>query len=312
VICDIFLGVKFILTKRSDLFYTMLLLLAAMIWGSTFVITKMAAGSLPTAIILAIRFTVGAISIAIFCGKNLAKIDLAYLKWGMLLGIITFFSYGVHIFGLELDTTPGKSAFLTAIYCVLVPFVYWLFRQGRPDVYNFGAAFLCLIGIGLVSLTDGLTILRGDIYTLLGGIAGAIEIVLVAMACKRRDPLLMTCLQLIFVAIFSWILVFLQGFVPDSYVMNDIWGIVYLGLFATAGCLALQSIGLTYTNPSSAAIILSLESVFGVLFSVYFYDEVITLKMLMGFSLIFMAVIISQTKLKFLKKSQPIEIHRIG
>ena len=288
------------MAKKSHLFYTLALLLAALIWGSTFFITKEATGSLSTAMILAIRFTVGAFCIGVFCRKDFSRLDRGYWLSGSLLGVVTFASYGVHIFGLELDTTPGKSAFLTAIYCVLVPFVYWLFGKGRPDGWDFFAAFLCLGGIGLVSLQEGLTILRGDIYTLLGGIIGAVEIVGVAVVCRGREPLLLTCIQLLVVAVLSWLLVLEQGAWPMSYVMNDIWGIVYLGVFATAGCLGLQSIGLKYTDPSSAAIILSLESVFGVLFSVAFYHEIITIQMLAGFALIFVAIIISETKLRFL------------
>lgn len=290
------------MANKSQMFYSLALLLAALIWGSTFFITKEATGSLSTAMILAVRFSVGAGCIALVCGKSVKIIDRGYLFWGGLLGAITFASYGVHIFGLELDTTPGKSAFLTSIYCVLVPFVYWFFGQNRPDRYNFAAAFLCLAGIGLVSLTEGLSILRGDVYTLWGGVLGAFEIVAVSIACRGRDPLLLTGLQLTVVALLAWVLVVFTDAWPAVYVMADIWGIIYLGLFATAGCLGLQSIGLKYTDPSSAAIILSLEAVFGVIFSVIFYREVVSGQMLMGFSLIFIAVIISETKLKFLRR----------
>lgn len=53
-----------------------------------------------------------------------------------------------------METTPGKNAFLTTAYCILVPFLYWITDKRRPDLYNFSAAFLCLAGIGLVSM-DG-------------------------------------------------------------------------------------------------------------------------------------------------------------
>ena len=81
--------------------------------------------------------------------------------------------------------------------------------------------------------------------------------------------------------------------------------ILYLSLIATAGGFTLQNIGQKYTNPSSAAIILSLESVFGILFSVIFYGETITRRLFFGFTVIFMAVLLSETKLRFLKKLKP-------
>ncbi len=287
------------LAKQKQRIYSMALLLAAVIWGSTFFIIKDATTSLSTAHILALRFAVGAVCLGFLCGRRLRLINRSYIKWGMALGTLTFAAYGVHIYGLELDTTPGKSAFLTSIYCVVVPFVYWLLGRSRPDRFEFGAAALCLLGIGLISLNEGLVILRGDLYTLLSGLLTGFEIVLIAKACQHRDPIVMTFLQLSVVAGLGIMLVFFQAGLPQQYVLADIAGVVYIGVFATAGCLGLQSIGLKYIDPSAGAIILSLESVFGVIFSICFYGETVTMPMLIGFSFVFAAVIISQTKLRF-------------
>ena len=194
----------------------MALLLAAVIWGSTFFIIKDATTSLSTAHILALRFAVGAVCLGFLCGRRLGLINRAYIKWGLALGTLTFAAYGVHIYGLELDTTPGKSAFLTSIYCVVVPFVYWLLGRSRPDRFEFGAAALCLVGIGLISLNEGLEILRGDLYTLLSGLLTGVEIVLIAKACQQRDPIVMTFLQLSVVAGLGLMLVFFQAGLPQQ------------------------------------------------------------------------------------------------
>ncbi|MFR2503614.1 MAG: EamA family transporter [Coprobacillus cateniformis] len=76
----------------------------------------------------------------------------------------------------------------------------------------------------------------------------------------------------------------------------------YLAFFATAVTMVCQTIGQKYTSECNASLILSLESVFGVAFSVIFYGEILTLKVILGFILIFIAIIISETKLSFLKK----------
>ena len=76
---------------------------------------------------------------------------------------------------------------------------------------------------------------------------------------------------------------------------------LYLALACTALSLLLQNVGQKYTNPSSASLILSLESVFGVLFGVIFFHEILNLRLITGFVLIFAAIVISETELSFLK-----------
>ena len=89
---------------------------------------------------------------------------------------------------------------------------------------------------------------------------------------------------------------------PQVYHARAVMGVVYLGIFATALCLLMQVIGLKHINSTSASIILSLESVFGVMISIVFYNEVVTPKLMAGFIVIFIGIIVCETKLKFLKQ----------
>ena len=82
-------------------------------------------------------------------------------------------------------TTAGKNAFLTAVYVVLVPFLYWIIKNQRPDVYNISAAFLCLIGIGLLSLNADFSINMGDGFSLLGGVGFTAQIVAAAILTQK-------------------------------------------------------------------------------------------------------------------------------
>lgn len=281
----------------------------AIIWGSTFVIVKGATDTMPSNFIMAVRFTVGSIVLGIVFRKKFKLIDREYIIAGLVMGGSLWISFIVQVIGLSLDTTPGKSAFLTAIYCVVVPFLYWIVFRDRPDKFNFIAAFICIIGIGMVSLNEKLTISVGDILTLIGGVFSAVNIVAVAYYCKDKDEYLLTFLQIFVVAVISWIATIVTGAYPTVYSKEAFLGITYLGVFATAICLALQSVGLKNTSTSSASIILSLESVFGVVFSILIYKEQITLRLGIGFLLIFIAVIISETKLSFIfnKKENSLE-----
>lgn len=274
---------------------------ATLIWGSSFVLVKNTVDVLPPAFLLAIRFTIGFLILGIVFYKNLRKIDKAYLWQGAIIGLCLFLAYTIQTFAI-IDTTPGKNAFLTAVYCVIVPFLFWLVDKNKPDIYNVLAAFVCIMGIGMVSLTNNLTIGIGDIGTLIGGFFFAAHIVAVAKFGKGKDPIIITILQFGYCAIFSWILTFFIDDISSVVVTGDIvGGMAYLSVGCTAIALLLQNIGQKYTHPASASIILSLESVFGVIFSVILYGEVITKRLFIGFVLIFLAIIISETKLSFLE-----------
>ncbi len=280
------------------------LFMAAFIWGSTFVVVKDATSTMTASFILALRFSVGSLVLIIIYWKKLKKIDKSYVKYGVVMGITLFIAFWMQVFGLTLDTTPGKSAFLSVTYCIIVPFLYWITTKEKPDKYNFIAAFICIIGIGLVSLNGSIYMTSGDFITIISGFFAASNIIATSIYCKDKDELLLTIIQLAVVAILSWIIVIFTNSMPTSYTKSAICGVVYLGIFATAIGLLFQTIGIKHTNPSSAALILSLESVFGVIFSIMVYDEKITTKLALGFVFIFISIVISETKLSFFNEKQ--------
>lgn len=277
------------------------LFIAAIIWGGSFLIVKNSMDMIQPHMLLAIRFTIGCLLLSIVFHKRLKALNKDYFIKGGIIGVCLFAGYSLQTIGI-LDTTPGKNAFLTAIYCVLVPFFYWIVDRKRPDRYNILAAGITLLGIGLVSMNGDFSIGIGDTLTLISGVVFAVHLVAVAKISKTKDPILLTILQFGYAAVFSWIVGLLFEEFPVSWNMQMLGGLLYLSVFATAVALLLQNVGQKYTNPAPAAIILSLESVFGVMFSILFYGEELTLRLFFGFFLIFIAVIISETKLSFLTK----------
>lgn len=276
---------------------------AALIWGSSFLIMKNSVDNIEPHFLLGIRFTIGCLLLCLIFHRRLKELNRAYFIRGGLLGLFLFLAYSLQTIGLT-GTTPGKNAFLTAIYCVIVPFLYWAVDRKKPDAFHLSAAFITILGIGLVSLNSSLTIQYGDAFTMAGGFFYAAHMVAVAKFGRDRDPVLITILQFGYAAIFSWIVAILTEDMGIPMNIGVITGVLYLSVFATSVALLLQNVGQKYTNPAPAAVILSLESVFGVLFSVIFYKEEINLRLLLGFLLIFLAVIISETKLSFLKKKK--------
>ena len=275
-------------------FAKLALLLATIIWGSSFIIMKNAVDQIPTPYLLGIRFSVAAVLLAVIFSKRLKQINKEYLWQSAIIGLCLYLAYFVQTLGLA-RTTPGKNAFLTAVYCIIVPFLYWIVDRKRPKKSNVIAAFLCVAGIGLVSLTSRFTMGLGDVLTLLGGFFYAAHIVVVAKFGKDKDMFVVTTLQFAYCALYAGITSLILRPEMSLAVSGSLWtALAYLAVACTAVALLLQNLGQKYTPPASASLILSLESVFGVIFSVLFYDEKLTGRIIAGFGLIFAAILISE------------------
>ena len=276
---------------------------AAFIWGSSFFIMKNTLDAMPVQYLLAIRFTIGAALLAAVCGRRWRGMTRDYLWRGAVIGGCLYLAYSVQTYGLAL-TTPSKNAFLTAVYCVIVPFLYWAVGHVRPDRYHVLAAVLCVSGVGLVSLSGELRLQSGDALTLLSALFYAAHIVAVARVSPGKDIYLLTVFQFAFAALYAWLGGALTETFPAAALSDGavLLPLAYLGVMATAVALLFQNVGQVNSDPASASVILSLESVFGVLCSVLFAGDQVTGRMLAGFALIFAAVLCSETKFAFFRE----------
>ena len=271
------------------------------IWGSSFIILKNTLNSLPTLWILAFRFSGAALIMALAANRQLKTLDRRALKYGLAMGAALYCAYTLQTYGL-LYTTPGKNAFLTATYCVIVPFLWWAFFKKRPDRYNVAAALVCIAGMALVSLEGDLSLGLGDALTMCCGLFYALHIIVSSRGLEKYAVLPLTTVQLATTAVLCWITAPVASPFPQSVPASAWLSVAYLCVMCTGACYFLQALGQKYTSAQSASIILTLESVFGTLFSVAFYHEQLTLKTVSGFVLIFAAVLISETKLAFLRR----------
>jgi len=276
------------------------LFLAAFLWGVSFVLMKNVLSSIPPFSIVAIRFCGAALILLPACVRKLKDIDKSYISGGILMGASLLLGYMFQTFGLRL-TTPGKNAFLTSVYCVIVPFLYWAYIRKKPDKWNAAAAVLCITGIGLISLDSTLMIGKGDALTIICGFFFALHIVITARYVQGRDPVVLAMLQFAAAGALALLCAAVLERRPDTIAAPDVLNLVFLTCVCTAGCLLLQVFGQKYTPPSQAAVILTLESVFGALSSVLLFHEVLTFRLIVGFAVTFLAVVISETKLEFIK-----------
>ena len=279
-----------------------MIVLATVIWGSTFFVLKGTLDNVSVPFMLAFRFSIAAVLLALVFWKRWRHLDRSYWLRGVVMGVLLYAAYTVQNYGL-MDTTPGKNAFFTAVYCVIVPFLSWVVDRRRPDKFNLLAALLCIAGIGLVSWDGGLSLRWGDVMTLCSGFLYACHIVAATRFSQGRDVFLLTVLQFAATAVCCWAGTLITGGFPTGGLPTRAWLVLlYLALAATALALLFQNIGQKYSDPSSAAVLLSLEAPFGVAFSVIFAQERPSALMYLGFALIFVAVVCSETKFSFLKK----------
>lgn len=286
---------------------TILLFLVAIIWGGGFPAVKYAlmTGVTPFYLIT-FRFGIAAIIMFIFRYKKMKPHLRSHLIPGMVLGTFLFLGFAFQTFGLEL-TTPSKNAFLTSTYVVMAPFIYWAVSKHLPDKYTISGAVLTILGIAFLTLDTKLTLNTGDILTLVCALFFALHIIFIGFFSKedskmKADPLTLVFYQMLFATLLG--LVFALIFEPFNATPEPvgIFAIIYLGVFSTMLAFFMQNYAQQFVSESKSAIILATESVFGALFSVLLLGEILTTYMLIGFTLVFIAIIVTETKMQFIRK----------
>ena len=284
------------MTKR-EIMADSILVLTAFIWGTGFVVMKNTVDSVPPAAIIAIRYAIATVLTALMFRRHIRGLNGADVKRGALVGLLLSGAYIVQTIGLSM-TTAGKNAFLTTVYVLLVPFGCYAVFKDKLNRRNFIAAGLMLAGIGCLSLdgeSGGLN--PGDLMTLLSGALFAAHIMAVERCQKKTNTYALIVLQFAFSAGFACIysLIFERS-MPMEIAWSTAGGLLYLAVFSTTIAMSLQNIGQSMAPASHAAILLSLESVFGALASCLVLGEQLTGMMIFGFAIIFAALVVNSLK----------------
>lgn len=279
--------------------YKLMLVFAAAIWGGSFVVLKGALDVLSPAWLLGVRFVLAGLVMLVPFHRRLAQhANGGHVLAGVLLGVSGGFGYLIQNLGL-VDTTPGHNAFLTATYCVMVPFLHWLVTRVRPTVANVAAAVIALVGVGVLSLggDNPFTLRWGDWMTLVGAFWFAVQIEIMVAVAPGKDVLTCTIVEFFVMGLLCLGYGMCAEPFPSGKALGgvDFWlQLGYLVLLASCVCTVCQNVGQAHVPPAQASLLLSLESVFGVLFSVLFYGEAVTPELMLGFALVFGAVLLSE------------------
>ncbi|MFD1929807.1 DMT family transporter [Sporosarcina siberiensis] len=275
------------------------LIITAIIWGSGFVASAVALDHYTPYQILAGRFLIGVIILSIVFYKRFNKTTRSTIIKGMVLGVFLYLAFALQTVGLQY-TTPSKNAFLTAINVVIVPFIGFVIYKKRLDVFELIGAVMAVTGVAVLSLKLSSEINLGDMLTLACAFAFAFHIFYTSRFVRTEDPVLITIIQMATAAIISVIVVLFKGETTFTMESEGLLPLIYLGVFSTTLAFLLQTVAQKYISETKAAIILSTEAFWGMLFSVLILSEVLTGKMAIGAILILGAIIVSETKFSFL------------
>ena len=278
--------------------------LTAFIWGSGFIGVSIAlSGGLTPLQILTIRFFIGAVLIGVIFFKEIKNnITKEAIISGSIIGLFLFIAFAFQTFGMAY-TTASKNAFLTAINVVIVPFIGFILYKRALDKYGIISSIIAILGIGILSLEADFSINFGDFLTIICAFGFAFHIFFTGEFVKKYNPVVLTVVQFSVATVLSLVVQILFNEVRINAEMSSIIGVLYLGIFSTTIAFLLQTICQKDVSETKSAIILALESVFGTILSVIILHEVLTVRMVIGCLIIFSAIIISETKLSFLKRN---------
>ncbi|MDY2628842.1 MAG: DMT family transporter [Lachnospiraceae bacterium] len=268
------------------------LILVTIIWGGGFVASDLALESMKPFQIMTVRFLLASVLMGLISCRSLKGMTKEEIRAGGLMGIALFAAFALQIIGLQY-TTPSKNAFLTALNVVIVPFIAFLILKKKVGAKGIIGALMSVAGVALLSLNGDLSLGLGDGLTLLCAVGFAFQIFLTGEFVKKYRATVLNFVQMVTAFLLSFISLFCFG-ETDFQVTRTGWlSVLYLGVISTTVCYLLQTASQKYVDETKAAIILSMESVFGTLFSIILLHEVITPRMVAGCAIILAAVIIS-------------------
>ncbi|EOS42430.1 DMT family transporter [Lachnospiraceae bacterium JLR.KK009] len=268
------------------------LVTVTIIWGGGFVASDMALESLRPFQIMAIRFLMASVLMGAASIRELKGINFKELQAGILMGTALFVGFAFQIVGLQY-TTPSKNAFLTALNVVLVPFISFILLRKKINRKSIAGAAMAIVGVGLLSLEKNMSLSMGDALTLVCAVGFAFQIFFTSEFVKKYRAVVLNFIQMLTAVLLSAACLFLFG-ETNFHVTPQGWlSVLYLGVVSTALCYLLQTASQKYVDETKSAIILSMESVFGTLFSILILHEQVTLRMVCGCIIILAAVIVS-------------------
>lgn len=305
--------------RKKQLVSDLMLLIAAIIWGLAFVAQRQGMEFVGPFTFNGARFLMGSITLlpVIFImnrpgkagdeaiedgAKALSPAEAEAAKKaerknlliaGIACGSVLFCAASFQQLGINLGSTAGKSAFITALYMVIVP-IFGLFLHKKVLLPVWGCVVLAVVGLYLLCIQTGLNIDKGDFVVFIGSFFWATHILTIDHFVAKTDGVKLSCTQFFVCSILCWIVAFITENPNIAGLVDAAVPLLYAGILSAGVAYTFQVLGQKNADPTIASMILSTESVFGVVGGTLFLHEVMNGREIFGCILMFIAVMLAQ------------------
>ncbi|WP_081885028.1 DMT family transporter [Paraburkholderia kururiensis] len=287
---------------RKHLRANLLMLGAAMIWGSAFVAQRISLDAVGPFLFTGLRFLLGA-------GVVLALVGMLHLSpagpratWGAdrpalvrdgaLLGLTLAVAISLQQIGLRY-TKVANAGFISSLYVVIVPMMGVLFRH-RTGMGTWLGATLAAVGLYLLSINEHFKVMTGDWYQLGGALAISAQVMLVGRFARRHDPLMLALVQFVTCGVLCLAVAFAYEPVRLADIARAAPTILYGGALSVGVAYTIQVIAQKDAAPAHAAVIFSMEGVFAALAGWIVLGETLGARALTGCALMLAGLIVCQ------------------
>lgn len=280
-----------------------LLVITAIIWGLAFVAQEVGAEYVGTFTFNGVRFFLGALSlipvVLLFEREKLDKAQFKKLIFASVLtGTVLFAASALQQYGVQLGTPAGKAGFITGLYTVIVPIMSLIVLRRRTNILVWIGAVLAVCGLLLLNLDEKFTLAfgAGELSLFIGAIVWAVHILVIDKFVAEVSPLKFSMGQFIVCAVESIICALLFEDISLSGIQMAAVPILYGGLLSVGVAYTCQALGQKDSDPTAAAIVLSMESVFSVIGGIIILNANMEIQGYIGCMLIFVGIVLAQIK----------------
>ncbi|KQY83333.1 multidrug transporter [Paenibacillus sp. Root52] len=289
--------------RRADI----QMLLATVIWGSSYLFMKSGLESMQELNLVAFRFAIAFIAAAVIFHRRLFRMDVRTFVAGAVMGTALFAAFVFITYGVQ-RTTTSQAGFLISLAVIFVPILTTTIHRRMPDRRLMMSIIVAVTGLGLLTLQHELSLHTGDILCIVAALIYAIYIMIAGKFTPKHDPLTLGTVQLGVAAIWGIVATFLfeSPRLPDS---PESWAaILGLGVLCSGIGYILQTLAQRHASPTRTSLIFSLEPLFAAAFAFSFQGETLTLQGYTGAALMLVGVLITEIKavdMMFWRRKQP-------
>lgn len=285
---------------QKELKSSILLLITAAIWGFAFVAQRVGVMHVGAFTFNGLRFALGSLSLLPILIYNKKKLGHSENKKqvknnimaGAIAGTVLFIGASLQQVGL-IYTDAGKAGFITGLYIVIVPLL-GLFLKHRVHISTWIGIVIAVIGLYFLSVTEGFTISKGDLYMIIGSLFWAVHILVIDHFVKTIEAVNLSFIQFVTCSIFSMIVALIFETISIQSISMVIIPLLYGGIMSSGVAYTLQIIGQKHARPSHAAIAMSMESVFASIGGFLILNEVLGIRGYIGCALMLVGMLLSQ------------------